>query len=147
MYLQAQSEDYLEKTNRMSDEKRTSENNPRSAEIGSDSVAKPRNWLVPVTLVLLRQCRSYGYELMDRAMELGFESLNPGTLYRTLRKMEKEGLCDSEWETASSGPARRMYSITDAGEAFLDMWVTSLEKYQQSMNTLLQAYRSSGAHS
>jgi hypothetical protein len=53
---------------------------------------------VPVTLVMLKQWRSHGYELMERTVELGFEAINPGTVYRTLRKMEKDGLCESEWD-------------------------------------------------
>ena len=97
---------------------------------------------MPVTLVMLKQCNIYGYELMERAVELGFETINPGTVYRTLRKMEKDGLCESEWETASSGgPPRRMYSITDAGGAYLDLWVQSMEQYQQTMDAFLQAYK------
>ena len=79
---------------------------------------------------------------MKRSVELGFETVNPGTVYRTLRKMEKDGLCESEWETASSGgPPRRMYSITDAGGAYLDMWVRSMKQYQQTMDAFLQAYK------
>jgi poly-beta-hydroxybutyrate-responsive repressor len=78
---------------------------------------------------------------MERYVELGFEALNPGTVYRTLRKMEKDGLCESKWETACGGPARRMYSITQDGEAYLNLWVKSLEQYQQTMDGFLQAYR------
>jgi poly-beta-hydroxybutyrate-responsive repressor len=82
--------------------------------------ARPRNWLTPVTLVLLREESSYGYELMERLEEeFGFEQIRAGTLYRTLRQTEKEGLCKSEWDTSESGPARRMYSITEAGEEYL----------------------------
>ena len=95
-------------------------------------------------LVILRECSSYGYQLMERLTEFGFEALNPGTLYRTLRKMEREGLCESKWETASGGPARRMYSITDAGEAYLELWVKSLELYQKSMNAFFEAYKGGG---
>ena len=97
---------------------------------------------MPVALVLLRQHSSHGYQLLDRTVELGFEAMNPGTLYRTIRKMEKDGLCESKWETASRGPARRIYSITEAGEAYLDMWFKSLEQYKQTMDSFLQAYRS-----
>jgi PadR family transcriptional regulator len=97
---------------------------------------------VPVTLVILRDSTSYGYQLMERLIELGFEAaINPGTLYRTLRKMEKDGLCSSSWHTASGGPARRMYSITDYGEAYLEMWVRSLEQYQHTMEAFFEAYR------
>lgn len=62
-----------------------------------------------------------GYELMERMAAFGFEAINPGTLYRTLRKMEKDGLCESKWETSSGGTARRMYSITDGAEAYLEI--------------------------
>src|SRR5438270_12753612 len=82
---------------------------------------RPRNWLVPVALVVLQEQRSHGYELMERLDEFGFEEINPGTMYRTLRQMEKEGLCESVWDTSesSSGPARRVYLVTEAGEAHL----------------------------
>jgi PadR family transcriptional regulator PadR len=50
--------------------------------------ARPRNWLTPVALVLLREESSYGYELMERMEEFGFEQISAGTLYRTLRQIE-----------------------------------------------------------
>ena len=59
---------------------------------------RPRNWLVPVVLLVLREWNSYGYELMVRARMFGFEAMNPGTLYRTLRRMEKDGVVESSWE-------------------------------------------------
>ncbi len=103
---------------------------------------------MPVTLAMLRQWNSYGYELMERSVELGFETVNPGTVYRTLRMMEKDGLCESEWVTRSSGgPPRRMYSITDAGGAYLDLWVRSMEQGQQTMDVFLRAYKRGGSHS
>ena len=74
---------------------------------------------MPVVLLFLQQSDSYGYELMERTAQFGFETMNPGTLYRTLRQMEKDGLCESEWETSRDGPARRVYSITEAGEVYL----------------------------
>jgi poly-beta-hydroxybutyrate-responsive repressor len=102
--------------------------------------ARPRNWLVPVILLSLREWNSYGYELMERAAAFGFEAMNPGTLYRTLRQMEKEGIVESTWETSRGGPARRMYSITDAGRAYLDFWAKSLEQYQKTMETFFRMY-------
>ena len=108
---------------------------------GPNIQARPKNWLVPATLIILRECTSYGYELLERLVELGFETMNPGTLYRTLRKMEQDGLCSSEWQTASEGPARRMYSITEAGKAYLDLWVKSFEQYQRNLEAFFQIYR------
>ena len=107
--------------------------------------ARPRNWLTPIALVILHEESSYGYELMERlATEFKFEQINAGTLYRTLRKMEKEGLCESEWETSEGGggPARRMYYITEAGEEYLEAWVQACKEYRRVMDALSRAYMS-----
>src|SRR5919199_3215587 len=102
---------------------------------------RPKNWLVPVTLLTLRECTSYGYKLMEQAAAFGFEAMNPGTLYRTLRQMENDGLCESKWDTTSGGgPARRVYSITDAGEAYLEFWAKALEQYQRNIDTFFRLY-------
>lgn len=101
---------------------------------------RPRNWLEPVVLLSLREWNSYGYELMQRARMFGFEAMNPGTLYRTLRRMEKDGVVESSWETSGGGPARRMYTITGSGEAHLGVWVKSLERYQHSVDDFFELY-------
>jgi PadR family transcriptional regulator len=101
----------------------------------------PRNWLVPVTLLTLRECTSYGYKLMEQTAAFGFGAMNPGTFYRTLRHMEKDGLCESEWDTSSgAGPARRVYSITNAGEAYLGFWAEALEQYRCNMDAFFSLY-------
>ena len=101
---------------------------------------RPRNWLVPVILLSLREWNSYGYELMQRASMFGFEAMNPGTLYRTLRRMEKDGVVESSWDLPGGGPARRMYTITGSGNAHLDIWVKSLERYQHSVDDFFTLY-------
>jgi PadR family transcriptional regulator, regulatory protein PadR len=125
----------------MPDEERKKHGGERHPGGTSGIEVRPRNWLVPVILLSLRECTSYGYKLMEQAAAFGFVAMNPGTLYRTLRHMEKDGLCESEWDTSSGGgPARRVYSITDAGEAHLDFWAKSLEQYQRNMNAFFQVY-------
>ena len=101
---------------------------------------RPRNWLVPVILVTLRELNSYGYDLMERAAAFGFEAMNPGTLYRTLRQMEENGVVKSKWETSRGGAARRVYSITEAGEAYLEFWAEALEQYRRNMDTFFRLY-------
>jgi len=103
-----------------------------------------KNWLVPILLLMLRQWSSYGYELMEKMTKFGLVAMNPGTLYRTLRQMEKDGMVSSRWDTSTGGPARRIYSITDAGEAYLRYWADSLDHYQRMMNTFFQIYTSTG---
>ena len=121
------------------------ERNPKSektpsSQVGKNGLARPKSWLEPVILLTLREWNSYGYELMKRATTFGFEAMNPGTMYRTLREMEENGVVKSKWETAKGGPARRVYSITDAGEAYLQFWVESLEQYQRNMDAFFSIY-------
>jgi len=106
--------------------------------------ARPKRWLIPVTLVLLEDENSYGYELMERIEEeFGFEQINPGSVYRALRQMEKEGLCSSEWDVRAEeggGPPRRMYAVTDAGEAYLEAWAEACSKYHRLMDQFARVY-------
>ena len=104
--------------------------------------ARPMNWVASVSLVILRKEPSHGYKLMERLDELGFEQTKPGTMYRTLRHMEDEGLCKSEWETPEGGPARRTYSVTDAGEEHLAAWAEGCKRYEDVMDRFFRAYTS-----
>ncbi|HKF38306.1 MAG TPA: poly-beta-hydroxybutyrate-responsive repressor [Ktedonobacteraceae bacterium] len=99
-----------------------------------------KNWLVPILLLMLREWSSYGYELMERLATFGLAAMNPGTFYRTLRQMEKNGMVRSSWDTSETGPARRMYSITEAGENYLKYWADSLNQYQKMMDTFFRLY-------
>jgi PadR family transcriptional regulator len=106
----------------------------------SANEAWSKNWLVPILLLMLRQWSSYGYELMEKMSTFGLAAMNPGTFYRTLRQMEKDGMVSSSWDTSEGGPARRVYSITDAGEAYLNYWAQSLDQYQRMMDTFFRLY-------
>lgn len=99
-----------------------------------------KNWLVPILLLMLREWSSYGYELMEKVATFGLSAMNPGTFYRTLRQMEKDGMVRSSWDTSETGPARRMYSITEAGETYLKYWADSLNQYQKMMDTFFRLY-------
>jgi poly-beta-hydroxybutyrate-responsive repressor len=116
------------------------EENRDNGKYNEANEAWSRNWLVPILLLMLRQWSSYGYELMEKMSTFGLAAMNPGTFYRTLRQMEKDGMVSSSWDTSEGGPARRVYSITDAGEAYLNYWAQSLNQYQRMMDTFFRLY-------
>lgn len=88
-------------------------------------------------LAFLKGCNAYGYQLSQRLAESGMPQFDSGTVYRTLRQLEKSGLVSSFWDTSESGPARRMYSLTKAGEIFLSGWIEVLQNYQKVLNAAL----------
>ena len=104
--------------------------------------ARPKNWVMPVALAIMRKEPSHGYRLIERFEQFGFEPINPGTFYRTLRQLEEEGLCRSEWEENSTGVRpRRIYSITHAGEEYLAAWAERCKSYREVMDSFFRAYK------
>lgn len=102
-------------------------------------------WLQPFLLLALEQWQSHGYELIRRMSAFGFEALDRGSVYRTLRQLERDGLVISGWDTSKDGPARRLYSLTDAGRTYLTMWASSLRAYQSMLDQFFQLYPPSEA--
>lgn len=101
----------------------------------------PRTYLRPCLLLLIAEGTSHGYELLDRANELGLERIDPGGLYRCLRAMDEEGLVHSTWEPSASGPARRNYELTDAGRAALDSYAAIMTRVAESLASYRDRYR------
>ncbi len=103
---------------------------------------RSRSLLRPAILLLLREQESHGYELMSRLAELGVEvPPTTGGLYRSLRTMAEEGLVSSNWSTPERGPARRVYTITEAGEQHLEASMPSLASLLRTVRGMLNRYR------
>lgn len=100
-------------------------------------VGLPRNYLRPCLLLLLAEGTSHGYELLEQMSLLGMGRVDPGGVYRCLRAMDEEGLVRSAWEPSASGPARRIYTLTDEGLEWLHLVAGSLHEVSRS----LAAYR------
>ncbi|HKS91714.1 MAG TPA: helix-turn-helix transcriptional regulator [Tepidiformaceae bacterium] len=100
---------------------------------GEAGAARPRlhgEMLSTSLLAFLKNWNAYGYQLSQKLAEAGMPEFDSGTVYRTLRQLEKTGLVSSFWDTSESGPARRMYSLTAAGDLFLNGWIEALQRYQ-----------------
>ena len=86
-------------------------------------------------LAFLRRVNAYGYQLVQELQDAGLPGFDSTTVYRTLRQLERAGLVSSFWDTSESGPARRRYSLTKAGETFLDLWYEMFGKYQKVLQS------------
>ncbi|MBN6188318.1 poly-beta-hydroxybutyrate-responsive repressor [Aneurinibacillus sp. BA2021] len=100
----------------------------------------PKNLMVPFLLLSLRGWNVHGYELIQQLIKFGFPSIDQGNVYRTLRQLEKDNMVKSEWDTSAGGPAKRIYSLTDAGEQYLNSWASSLEQYQSMLDRFFTMY-------
>jgi len=103
--------------------------------------ARVERFTEPAILLLLRERRAHGYDLLERLPELtGEQRVEMGNLYRLLRGLEEEGLVASEWDDDSPGPAKRRYAITEHGLQLLDRWVEALRSSQQRTERFLERY-------
>ncbi|WCN36996.1 poly-beta-hydroxybutyrate-responsive repressor [Aneurinibacillus uraniidurans] len=112
----------------------------RSAKEEKTITGAPKNLMVPFLLLSLRGWNVHGYELIQQLIKFGFPSIDQGNVYRTLRQLEKENMVKSEWDTSTGGPAKRIYSLTDAGEQYLNTWASSLEQYQLMLDRFFNMY-------
>jgi PadR family transcriptional regulator len=106
----------------------------------SDIVWSPRDMLVPYVLLAVSLQRAHGYMIEEYLRNMGYFRLDASTLYRTLRQMEKDGMLSSVWEPGPSGPARRVYSLTDAGKSWLDAWGSTLQAYRTMLDSFFDLY-------
>ncbi|MBT2696986.1 helix-turn-helix transcriptional regulator [Bacillus sp. ISL-40] len=108
----------------------------------NQTINPSKNFVLPFILLLLSKVSLHGYELSQKLEAFGFKTLDQGNLYRLLRQLEKDELLSSEWDTTGSGPAKRRYSITNAGITFLKGYANQLESYQSLLDQFFKMYSS-----
>lgn len=71
-----------------------------------------------LTLLLIRRRESYGYELVERLTALGIDA-GTGLVYPLLNRLERDGLVTTTSRPSPTGPPRKYFSLTAAGDAAL----------------------------
>lgn len=107
------------------------------------TTSRPRlhgEMLATSLLAFLKGCNAYGYQLNQQLNEAGLPESDSGTVYRALRQLESSGFVSSFWDTSEQGPARRMYSLTAAGDIFLRSWLDAMNHYQEVLTGALARF-------
>ncbi|MEC1179987.1 PadR family transcriptional regulator [Metasolibacillus meyeri] len=91
-----------------------------------------------LTLAVLSQLQTpqYGYSLVQRLEQAGV-SIEQNTLYPLLRRLEKQELVTSNWDTSESRP-RKYYIISDYGQEIFEKLKTEWLTLATELTTLLQ---------
>lgn len=97
-----------------------------------------------LTLAVLSQLKTpqYGYSLLQELEEkqVGIEA---GTLYPLLRRLEKQGLLTSEWDTQDSRP-RKYYVLSASGAEVYQRLQTEWANLSIHMNNLMAMEETDG---
>jgi len=94
-----------------------------------------RGTLVMTVLLNLKD-KEYGYSLISKMQEAGI-SIEQNTLYPLLRRLEKQGLLTSLWDTTESRP-RKYYIISEEGEKALTIILEEWKKTNTSIRKMLK---------
>ena len=92
-----------------------------------------RGTVVLACLVRLRQ-PDYGYALLESLNALGI-IVDANTLYPLLRRLEKQGLLASEWNTEEARP-RKFYRTSPAGDALAEVLATDWRRIDDALARL-----------
>ena len=89
-------------------------------------------------LLVLSQLKEpmYGYSLVKTLNDHGI-SIDANTLYPLMRRLEKQGLLQSRWDTDESKP-RKYYEITKDGTAVLEKTVEYWKDFSKNVDLLLE---------
>ena len=90
-------------------------------------------------LALLRDGERYSYELVRSLGDADGLVTTEGTLYPLLGRLRREGVVQTTWRESPSGPPRRYYRLTTAGQkvlaAFTDEWARFRDGVDQLLGT------------
>jgi PadR family transcriptional regulator PadR len=93
-----------------------------------------RGLLIVAVLAQLRK-EHYGYSLRTDLAALGME-MDEGTLYPLLRRLESQGLLESEWREENNRQ-KRFYKLSRDGRQILKLLLTELEKINASLTRII----------
>ncbi len=91
-----------------------------------------------MVLAVLSQLKEaeYGYSLKQQLSEAGLE-IPEGTLYPLLRRLEAQGLLESEWRVVDEKRPRRYYKISQEGQQVFAALSREWRDLQEAVNNLL----------
>ena len=88
-------------------------------------------------LALIADRDRYGYEIATGMREAGLEFVRDGTIYPLLARLTRNGLLDSYVAQSTSGPQRRYYRITPAGQSELAHATDAWAQISDGVNAVL----------
>lgn len=93
-------------------------------------------------LRLLHEKPDYGYVIMQRLQDFTENRYLPesGTVYTLLRRMEKNGVLISDWDTDSSNVDRRIYKLTPFGEQKLISELQMIKARRPVLDSLIDYF-------
>jgi PadR family transcriptional regulator, regulatory protein PadR len=97
-----------------------------------------RGTLEYCVLALLRGQARYGFDLVRTLAEADGLVTSEGTIYPLLSRLRRDGLVTTAWHESPSGPPRRYYELTAAGEDALELFTAEWDRFTNAVDRVLK---------
>ena len=99
-----------------------------------------------IVLQLLRAEPTNGYELAQRIQTISRDvlTINAGSLYPALYRLERQGFIRSEWGVTANNRRARYYALTPQGRRHLNQELAGWRRVSRAINLVLEATLDSG---
>lgn len=87
---------------------------------------------------IISQEETYGYEIVSRLQQYGFDDVKEGTTYPILVRLERKKLISSVYKESPLGPKRKYYFLTNAGKDFLREFELVWNDVKQSVDRIIR---------
>jgi PadR family transcriptional regulator, regulatory protein PadR len=94
-------------------------------------------------LAIISESPTYGYELFVKLSHRGMDTVSEGSIYPVLLRLQKDGLIQGEMKKSDSGPNRKYYTLTSAGESALEQFTVEWEKLSTSVDSIFKGGKTS----
>jgi transcriptional regulator len=84
---------------------------------------------------------NHGWGISQRIQQVSKEvlSVNQGSLYPALARLEEQGLISAEWGTSENNRRARFYSLTKAGRKQLETETADWIRMSDAINRIMEA--------
>ncbi len=102
-----------------------------------DSTQLLKGVLDTAVLAVLENVDGYGYDIVRRLREAGFDEIGDATVYGTLRRLYTAGTLTTYVVPSDGGPHRKYYSINENGRVTLAAGRTIWNQFTKNMTAVL----------
>lgn len=103
-----------------------------------DSTQLLKGVLDTAVLAVLENEDGYGYDIVRRLRDAGFEDIADATVYGTLRRLYIAGLLTSYVMPSDGGPHRKYYSVNEPGHQALARHRVIWSEFTKNMSAVLE---------
>ncbi len=110
---------------------------PKESSLENTKAQLRRGTLEFCILLIISRGRVYASEILTELKKADLIVVE-GTLYPLLSRLRGSGLLGHSWEESKSGPPRKYYTLTDAGEETLKELEKTWKVLTSSITTLIK---------